>query len=164
LPITFFAIIIVNFGIINLAPGDPVTITEINQEGNATMKADRATAFGGDERYLHFREHYGLTLPLFFNVWPWTLLEQTKQWLEELVYRKPSTTNPNSLSVKEYDELRIHVGDRSRFMMENLFKIIESEKNKNIGVKQMAIRFFVRGASREPILGGNLSEEQKNLQ
>src|SRR5215204_2226405 len=88
LPITLFIIIIINFAIINLAPGDPVTVTEISKEGTATMKADKALAFGSDERYLHFREHYGLTLPLFFNNWPWTPESKVRTWLNELIEKK----------------------------------------------------------------------------
>ena len=70
LPITMFFIILVNFVIINLAPGDPTTVTEISAEGLATRSEGRSVAFGGDDRYLQFREHYGLTLPILFNMWP----------------------------------------------------------------------------------------------
>src|SRR5271163_268820 len=71
LPLTLFCIVLVNFIIINLAPGEPVTVTEISPEG-ATRKEDRSLAFGSDELYLQFREFYGLTLPILFNIWPWT--------------------------------------------------------------------------------------------
>ena len=65
LPITLFFIVLVNFVIINMAPGEPTTVTEISPEGQATRRQDRAIAFGADDRYLQFREHFGLTLPLF---------------------------------------------------------------------------------------------------
>lgn len=160
LPITLLAIIMINFAIINLAPGDPVTVTEISKEGTATLKADQALAFGSDERYLHFREHYGLTLPLFFNIWPWTSEADARTWIAELVERKPAVKNPHSLSIKAYDNLRIHVGDRARFMMPQLLAIIEDEKT-SMPERAMAVHFFVRGAAREPFLGGALSPEQQ---
>lgn len=165
LPLTLFIIIIVNFAIINLAPGDPVTVTEISKEGTATMKADKALAFGSDERYLHFREHYGLTLPLFFNTWPWTSGSQVRHWLNELIENKPSTQNKNALSIKAYDKLRIHMGDRARFMMPELLSII-TDQTASLPLRVMAMHFFQRGAAREPFLGGNLSpkEQQYNRQ
>lgn len=38
MPITLFFIILVNFVIINLAPGEPVTITEISQQGGGATR------------------------------------------------------------------------------------------------------------------------------
>ena len=55
LPITLFCIMLINFVIINMAPGDPTTVTEISQEGAATRKENRSVAFGSDDRYLQFR-------------------------------------------------------------------------------------------------------------
>ncbi len=63
LPITLFCIILVNFIIVNMAPGDPVTVGEISQQG-AARREDRSVAFGADERYLQFREFYGSTLKM----------------------------------------------------------------------------------------------------
>lgn len=70
LPVTLFFIVLVNFLIINLAPGDPVTVTDISKETGAQQQG-RAVAYGSDDRYLVFREFYGLTLPILFNTWPW---------------------------------------------------------------------------------------------
>jgi len=55
LPLTLFSIVLVNFVIINLAPGDPVSLTEISQDGEASRKEKEAVAFGSDMRYLQFR-------------------------------------------------------------------------------------------------------------
>ena len=88
LPITLFAILLVNFVIINLAPGDPVTVTEISQEGNATRNEGRSVAFGSDERYLQFREYYGLTLPILFNDWPWLSKNYVLEILWKIAHRK----------------------------------------------------------------------------
>ena len=56
---------LVNFVIINLAPGDPVSYAEISPEGNAARRDDRALAFSSDQRYLvvcihHKRPKIGL--------------------------------------------------------------------------------------------------------
>src|ERR1700722_10978007 len=98
LPITLIWIILVNFVIINLAPGDPVTITEISQEGLASRKAGQAMAFGSEDRYLLFREHYGLTLPILINLWPFTSEETVRRSLWQLAYRKHKPGDTQDMS------------------------------------------------------------------
>lgn len=158
IPVTLFFIILVNFIIINLAPGDPVSITEISEQG-AARRSDRAMAFGSDDRYLQFREFYGLTLPILFNNWPSIPLEKVKQDLWTLVHRKTSPDSPE-LSVRSYDDLRIKFGDQSRFIMPKLVEII-SDPATPPNILQMASRFFVRGGTRQGILGANLSDEDQ---
>jgi peptide/nickel transport system permease protein len=153
LPITLFAIILVNFIIINLAPGDPVTLTEISQEGNATRKDDRSLVFGSDDRYLQFREFYGLTLPIILNTWPWLSQQDVEKMLQQLITR-------HGLSVKEYDALRITMGDQSRFVMGVLLHIL-SDPKQELPIRRMASRFFYRGGSRHAILGPGLPEASK---
>jgi len=162
LPITLFAIILVNFVIINLAPGDPVTITEISPEGAATRKADKALAFGSDERYLQFREHYGLTLPILFNLWPYLTQEDVHRSLQTLVEQKPTLQNPQAMPVKEYDALRINFGDQARFVMPKLLQVILAPAQSK-EMRLMASRFFVRGGTRQAYLGPDLTEEQKQF-
>lgn len=144
LPITLFFIILVNFVIINLAPGDPVTITEISQEGGASRSADRAMAFGADERYLQFRERYGLTLPILINLWPWTTQESVDQTIQLLITRKEHPQDGEEMSVKDYDQIRISFGDKARYIMPKLLSIIQ-DPGQPIDVRSMASRFFVRG-------------------
>jgi peptide/nickel transport system permease protein len=160
LPVTLFCIVLVNFVIINLAPGDPTTATEISPEGNATRKEDRSVAFGSDDRYLQFREFYGLTLPILFNTWPWLTLETTHEELWQLVHHKESPASAHDLPLKEYDSLRIQTGDQARFMMPNLLHIL-LDPSEEASIRRMASRFFVRGGTRQAILGPNLTAEQE---
>src|SRR4051812_31568918 len=90
LPFTLFCIVLVNFVIINFAPGDPVTIINISAEGGATGNESRSIAFSSDERYLHFREFYGLTLPVLFNTWPSLTLKYTQTTLRQIADRRYS--------------------------------------------------------------------------
>lgn len=159
LPLTLFCIILVNFVIVNLAPGDPVTITEISPEG-ASRKENGSMAFGSDERYLQFREHYGLTLPILFNTWPWTTQEQVDHLLKVLVTKKESPNDPEEMPVKNYDALRISFGDRSRYIMPKLLKVL-SDPAQDMPMRMMASRFFARGGTRQAYLGPNLTEEQR---
>ena len=139
--------------IINLAPGEPTTVTEISPEGGATRREDSALAFGSDDRYLQFREHYGLTLPIVMNFWPWTDVEKVKETILELM-------DPEGMSVKDYDALRIGFGDRSRFIMPKLLGIME-DTSESKEVRQMALQFFVRGGTRQAFVGPNLRKDQK---
>lgn len=153
LPITMFFIILVNFVIINLAPGDPTTVTEISAEGLATRGENHSVAFGMDDRYLQFREHYGLTLPILFNSWPFIRQSYVQNTLWSLIHR-------NDMSVKDYDAMRVKFGDQSRFIMPLLLNII-SNPEEPIELRRMASRFFVRGGTRQSIVGVNLTPEQK---
>ncbi len=154
LPLTLFCIIFVNFVIINLAPGDPVTITEISKQGTASRKEDSSFAFGSDERYLQFREHYGLTLPIVINLWPYLSLKDVLDSIETLVKGR------GKLGVKQYEQLRLRTGDQSRYVMPHLLQIIE-DKKLSLEIRQMAIRFFVRGGTRQGYVGYELSDAQK---
>lgn len=160
LPLTLFCIILVNFVIVNLAPGDPVTITEISPEG-ATRKENSAMAFGSDERYLQFRERYGLTLPILFNTWPWTSQSQVEKMLRTLVTKRESPYDTEEMPIKAYDTLRVSFGDRSRYIMPKLLKVIE-DPPQGMAERMMASRFFVRGGMRQAYLGSHLTQEQKN--
>ena len=160
LPITLFFIILVNFVIINLAPGDPVTVTELSPEGAAVRRQDQSVAFGSDDRYLQFREFYGLTLPILFNTWPWITSDEVKTRLRQLVHRKESPDAAEEMNFKEYDQIRIQFGDQARFIMPQLLRII-NDPNEPKDIRGMASRFFARGGTRQGIVGPNLDEEQK---
>lgn len=153
LPLTLLGIILVNFTIINLAPGDPVTLTEISQEGGATRSEQQSLVFGSDRRYLQFREHYGLTLPVLLNTWPFESYEDVKATLETLLHR-------DSLPVSEYDSLRVKTGDQARFVMPQLLKIIR-DASLPLELRSLASHFFARGGTQQAYLGPSLTEEQK---
>jgi peptide/nickel transport system permease protein len=127
LPVTLFCIVLVNFIIINMAPGDPVTVTEVSQEGAATRKEDRSVAFGSDDRYLQFREFYGLTLPIVLNTWPWLSFDDVHRELWSVVNHRESPSSAEKLSFKDYDALRILLGDQARFVMPDLLNILKGQ-------------------------------------
>lgn len=160
LPITLFFIILVNFIIINLAPGDPTTVTEVSTEGGASRKEDRSAAFSSDDRYLQFREFYGLTLPILYNRWPSISKYQVNQTLEILETRKKTADSKEEMSFKEYDEVRILFGDQARFIMKHLLDIME-DPAKSTAIRKLAAKFFIRGGTRQAYLGGDLTGEQK---
>lgn len=157
LPLTLFAILLVNFVIINLAPGDPTSVTEVS-EGGATRKAGNI-AFGGDQRYLQFREHYGLTLPILFNTWPFMTYEEVLGKLEVLM-RKHLKDTDVEISLKVYDALRIQLGDQARFIMPHLLKIL-SDPKLSLKLRALATRFFIRGGTRQAIVSPYLNVSEK---
>lgn len=155
LPLTLLSIVLINFVIVNLAPGEPVTIAEISQQGTASRQANRSFAFGKDARYLQFREFYGLTLPILFNIWPYTSPQEVKDTLHQLAYDK------DKMDYKDYEALRIHFGDQSRFVMPTLLSIIE-DKDSVLLIRSMASHFFIRGATRTAVLGPEITPQQKD--
>jgi peptide/nickel transport system permease protein len=161
LPVTLFFIILVNFIIINLAPGDPTTVTEISPEGGASRKEDKSAAFGHDDRYLQFREFYGLTLPILYNTWPLINEETVRTTLWQLLNRKNSSEDTTEMDVRDYDKMRITFGDKARFIMPLLLKVLEDPAT-DPKIKVSASRFFARGGTRMAILGSGLTDAQKN--
>jgi peptide/nickel transport system permease protein len=150
----------VNFVIINLAPGDPVSVTEISQEGGAARRESRSMAFSGDERYLQFREFYGLTLPILVNTWPWLSLDYVKKTLWQLTYRRQSEKDPSEIPLKQYEDLRVKFGDQARFILPHLVAIIENPTTSS-DIKRLAVHFFARGGSRPGYVGAGLTSDQK---
>lgn len=160
LPLTLFCIILVNFVIINMAPGEPTSFTEVSAGGMASRQENRSMAFSSDERYLQFREFYGLTLPILFNCWPFLTRPQIENELWQLIHRKSSLESKEELSAKNYDALRIQLGDQSRFIMPKLLSIIEDQQI-SLETRQLATHFFIRGGSRQGYLGSHLNQEEK---
>ncbi len=154
LPLTLLSIVLVNFVIINLAPGEPTTVTEVSADGEASRRADQAFAFGNDDRYLQFREHYGLTLPIIFNNWSSISRQTVRENLRTLAEDKAI------MVVSDYDALRIRTGDQARFVMGHLLAIL-SDPNEQPAIRTMAYRYFVRGGTRQAFVGPRLSSEQK---
>lgn len=160
IPFTLFFIILINFVIINLAPGDPVSITERTQDGGLSKKSDTAVAFGSDSRYLQFREHYGLTLPIILNSWPWISLQTVETQLWQIENRRYSQEDAEEISVRDYDELRIRFGDQSRFIMPHLMHIIESPET-DPKIRMLASKFFARGGMRQGFTGTSLTPVER---
>lgn len=160
LPLTLFCIILVNFVIINLAPGDPTSYVEISSEGGAVRRADRSMAFGGDERYLQFREFYGLTLPIIFNDWAFLNTAYVEKVLFQLTSHHYSPVSPEEIPTKEYNQIRIKFGDQSKFIMPLLLAQLENPRTPP-DILQTANQFFIRGGMRIGYLGGNLTPTQK---
>ncbi len=151
LPVTLFFIILVNFIIVNFAPGEPTSVTEISARGQAERQEKGAGA-SLEDRYLQFRERYGLTLPILFNLWPSLSQDYVQDTLEELGKKEES--------FKELQNLRIRLGDQSRFIMPKLLKAMTNPE-ESLAIRKSAMRFFVRGGTRQAFLGGDLSSEQQ---
>ncbi|NGX58010.1 MAG: Dipeptide transport system permease protein DppB [Chlamydiae bacterium] len=151
LPITLFFIIVVNFIIINMAPGEPTSVTEISPGGEARKEESGAGAFGADHRYLQFRERYGLTLPILFNLWPNISQKRVDESIWKLTEKK--------IPFKKLQDLRVRFGDQARFVMPKILNVMTGETL--IDVKIVAMRYFVRGGTQQAHLGGNLTREQR---
>ncbi len=158
LPVTLFAIILVNFVILNLAPGDPVSRIDISSTGEANRSADSQTA--GENAYLQFREHYGLTLPVLFNSWPSLSEASLKQALEQLASRKKYLKDEEDMSVQDYHALRTLWGDRARYLMPSLLKQVQNPE-ASLPFKKTAFKLLIRGGTRQGHVGSFITEAQK---
>lgn len=150
LPITLFAIILVNFVILNLAPLDPVS----GMDRSALGEASRSEGGGiGEEQYLAFREHYGLTLPILFNSWIFISKEKIENGLKELLDKRHTSSS-------DYMKLYTLWGDRAPFLMASLLDIAKNTSHP-LPLRILAINLFIRGGTEQGHVGPTLSEEKK---
>jgi peptide/nickel transport system permease protein len=156
LPVTLFAIILINFIILNLAPGEPSSRVNVGGTGEATHSVDSHQVVG-DQQYLQFREHYGLTLPILFNTWPNLKEEDVKIALEQL----SSLSSPQEeMSLQDAFALRTLWGDRARFVMPLLLREASNPQN-SWEVRKIALSLMIRGGTRQGYVGSSLTDEEK---
>lgn len=153
LPITLFAIILVNFVILNIAPGDPVTVAEISESGEAS-RSNSSMQQAAEQQYLQFREFYGLTLPVLFNHWPATSFEKVHKALHALTFDK------QKMNASHYHKVRSHWGDRARFVMPHLLTIAK-DPNAPLALRRVAVDLFIRGGTRQGHVGPKLSSAMR---
>ncbi len=158
LPFTLFAIVLVNFIILNLVPGDPVNTADRSNTGDLTRNADSEGSME-ENHHLLFREHYGLTLPIILNNWPAINREKVDAAFEQLLTK---TKNGKEMSVQDYHQLRVRWGDRARYIMPILF---EKANNSDLSFEErkIAVNLFIRGGTQMGFVGPTLNPRQKQL-
>jgi len=159
LPVTLFFIVLANFCLINLAPGEPAYLTEVGRGGEASRSVGTAQAQGLDERYLQFREFFGLTLPILFNTWPWIGESEVLDHLK-MISSKKELKKDKELSAKDFSKLKIHTGDQARYVLTSLISIMTDQKEP-LEIRKLAFFYFIRGATRFSHIGVNISQKQK---
>jgi peptide/nickel transport system permease protein len=154
IPVTLLAILLINFTIINLAPGDPSTVSTSAMSGDGSRQAGQEAQTGQDEQYLLFREHYGLTLPILFNTWPGLSSSRIESDVRQLALER------DEMKPKRYSALKIRVGDQAKYVLPTLLAIAQDSSEPE-AVRREALRYFVRGATRMGVVGTGLSREQR---
>ena len=149
LPLTLLVIILVNFVILNLAPGEPTTQASISPTGEAS-RSTSDTAVNGENQYLLFREHYGLTLPILWNSWPSLTRSHVLDGLKQL------TESHREISVQDYHALRTLWGDRARFVMPFLMQEALNTRN-SFEIRKTAANLLIRGGTLQGHVGVTLS-------
>ena len=151
LPLTLFAIVFVTFIIINLAPGEPVYLSETTSQGDLSRR-EQTSFVGPEDRYVQFRHFFGLTLPLVYNDWSTTPKKKIIADLQKIQAKK--------LQAKDYSKLRVELSDRARYCLGTFLSIAEDPK-LSLDVRKLALNFFVRGAMRFSNIGPKLTEAAK---
>lgn len=154
LPITLFCIVLVNFVIINLAPGEPALMMQINAQGDASRQEGSQALFGQDERYLQFREFFGLTLPILYNDWNWITKEEVFATLTQIGEKQQESAGT------DYQAMRTKMGDQARFVLPHLVAIMQDEAAPLV-IRQLARHYVLRGAHRFVYEGQDLTASQK---
>lgn len=159
LPLTLLAIVFVNFVIINMAPGEPVYVAEVGVGGDASRRSS-ASMVGPEDRYLQFREFFGLTLPILYNDWPATSKRKIAQELE-ILRSKRDSGQLDEISAKTYSELSLRMSDRARFCLPQLLSIAK-DGQAAFEIRKAAIHYFLRGATRFMHVGAKLTATERS--
>ncbi len=157
IPLTLFAIVSVNFVILNAAPGDVLEERSLDASGEAG-KSDRIRAYKGHDRYLQFREHYGLTLPIFFNSRPSLSHSKVKDGLQDLL---ASSQNKNYKG-KDFFSQKIYWGDCAKFIMPILLFEAGDIAQPDV-YRHLAADLFIRGGIKQGFVGAGLSAEKRAM-
>lgn len=152
LPLTLLAIILVNFLILNLAPNEPTTLIQKSLSGEANRSVDEGS--DQNQQYLQFREHFGLTLPILLNFWPYTTKTSVCHALTILAQKK------EDMSVEKYHKLRGYMGDKARFIMPLLLELAQ-DPSLSLEMRKEAVHLFIRGGTKQGIVKAKLSAEEK---
>ncbi|MBF5051002.1 Uncharacterized protein CLAVI_000626 [Candidatus Clavichlamydia salmonicola] len=148
LPVTLFVILLVNFIIINLAPGDFVEYGGSDAFGDGGRDTDTCAVQDADQ-YLQFREHFGLTLPVLFNTRPLVSQDEVRDALIEM-----------SKGGIGFSKLRLKWGDKARYVMPLLLNESSNIEN-SLDIRRYALSLFIRGGQQHGMIGAGLSSEQK---
>ncbi len=140
LPLTLFLILLFNFIVLNLAPGEPSSVVQANSEAG-TQSASTTASSPLLDRYLIFREHYGLTLPILFNLWPSTSYETI---IEKINHLSAFDSGDKNITAKAYEKDRLFLFDHARFIMPKLLKLME-DPSLSLGARRWATLIFIRG-------------------
>ncbi len=149
-PLTLLLILLVNFVILNLAPGDPAEMIDGGRSGEAGREASTKENIL-DDPYFQFREHFGLTLPILFNNWPAISEQKISSALTQIELEKSSSERHSAL---------LRWGDRARYLMPKLFSIAANERLP-LSIRRNALNLFVRGGLRSSHFGPSISEKAK---
>ncbi|ANH78398.1 ABC transporter permease [Candidatus Chlamydia sanziniae] len=155
IPLTLFAIISINFVILNAAPGDVIEDQSVDSCGEAG-KSEKVRTYKGPDRYLQFREHYGLTLPIFFNTRPKLSHKQIQTGIQELI----NSAQSKNAKGEKFSTLKIYWGDRAKFIMPILL-FEAGNLSENPIYRHVAADLFIRGGIRQGIVSTKLTPKQR---
>ncbi|SPN73718.1 Dipeptide transport system permease protein dppB,nickel transporter permease NikB,nickel ABC transporter, permease subunit NikB,Binding-protein-dependent transport system inner membrane component [Chlamydia serpentis] len=155
IPLTLFAIVSINFLILNAAPGDVLEEKAIDSLGEAG-KSDKIRSYKGPDRYLQFREHYGLTLPIFFNTRPKIPHKKVRAGLEDFF----NYANNKITGVANVSKSWVYWGDCAKFIMPVLL-FEADDTSRDSKYRHLAADLFIRGGVLQGIVGPNLSLEER---
>lgn len=162
IPITLFCIALINFVIINLAPGEPNTSIDLFKEESSTRQIETSIdKVNFEDPYLQFRQRYGLTLPILFNTWVFLKQTEVLQQLQTLIDQEERGKKGGwRVGYKKYFDLKIKIADESPFIMPHLLEIARDTNHKP-SIRLLAMRYFIRGGIKQGYLGSKLPQWQK---
>lgn len=160
LPLTLFAIITVNFVILNLAPIEPAF-----QSQGEELKSQETTSSGLEEDpYSLFYRKYGLNLPILFNTWifdsPKEVAQSIHHWYDR--FGKDPILRHSSQSIKELRRLK----SKATYQIPQLLNLISSKTPRltyqlSFEELQLISGLMVQGAKRSAHTGIFISAAQR---
>lgn len=153
LPLTLCIILLLNFAILNLAPGEPTTQMDLSATGEAVGTQKSSST---NDPYILFRQHYGLHLPIFINRWPLIKKSKLLQALSQLHTQKKDSSE---LNYSHYQNLKRGWRDRGKYIPKLLFEVLEGDLD--LPLKIEALNLLVNSGIRCGYQSSFLTNKQK---
>ena len=142
IPITLCCILIVNMFIISIAPGEPSEVNTTVTDGEIEMDESNVSLYS--DATILFRRHYGLNMPLFVNLEPFTTNEQLLRKLTDLNIQKKQYVSQTNTG-QDFKASHQSLIDKSSFLVAQLSSIAQNDDIEP-AVREIAHYYAIQGA------------------
>jgi peptide/nickel transport system permease protein len=157
IPITLCCILIVNMFIISIAPGEPSEVNTTVTDGEIEMDESNVSLYS--DATILFRRHYGLNMPLFINLEPFTSNEQLLSELTDFNVQKAQYVGQTNTR-QDFKASHQSLIDKSSFIVGQLTSIAQNE-NIDSAVREIAHYYAIQGALKLTINKATLTAVER---
>ena len=161
LPLTLFAILTLNFLILNLAPADPRV-----QKGSSELQMEETQSSGlQEDPYSLFYQKFGLHLPVFLNLWIFESQQQVSDAIQK--WQRQYGQDPSlQFSVEAREQLRL-LKNKAAYQMPQLLALLDlgPHARSRLDPQELVLisQLLIEGTRRLAHTSVNLSASERRM-